>query len=97
MARPAIRLGLTGGIGSGKSTVAAILATLGASVIDADAISRSSTASGGAAIGPIAATLGAQYIAADGALDRARVRELVFSDPQAKAQLEGIIHPLVAM
>jgi dephospho-CoA kinase len=70
---------------------------LGASVIDADAISRSSTASGGAAIGPIAATLGAQYIAADGALDRARVRELVFSDPQAKAQLEGIIHPLVAM
>ena len=96
MALRAIRLGLTGGIGSGKSTVAAMLGALGAHVIDADAISRSTTASGGPAIAPIAATLGADCIGPDGALNRAWVRELVFTNPQAKALLEGIIHPLVS-
>lgn len=95
MAVQAIRLGLTGGIGSGKSTVAALLGQLGASVIDADAISRNTTASGGRAIEAIAAALGANCIGPDGALNRARVRELVFSNPGAKAVLEGIIHPLV--
>ena len=95
MAVQAIRLGLTGGIGSGKSTVAALLRQLGASVIDADAISRNTTASGGRAIEAIAAALGANCIGPDGALNRARVRELVFSNPEAKAVLEGIIHPLV--
>ena len=96
MAVQAIRWGLTGGIGSGKSTVASILGKLGAAVIDADAISRATTASGGAALAAIASTLGARCIAADGALNRAHVRDLVFSNPQAKAQLEAIIHPLVA-
>ena len=96
MAVPVTRLGLTGGIGSGKSTIASMLGKLGAAVIDADAISRATTASGGAALAAIASTLGAECIAADGALNRTYVRDLVFSNPQAKAQLEGIIHPLVA-
>ena len=92
----ATRLGLTGGIGSGKSTVASLLGNLGAVVIDADAISRATTASGGAAIASISAALGAGCIAPDGSLNRSHVRELVFSNPQARSQLEGIIHPLVA-
>jgi len=96
MAMSATRLGLTGGIGSGKSTVASLLGKLGAAVIDADAISRATTASGGATLAAIASTLGAECIAADGTLNRAHVRDLVFSNPRAKAQLEGIIHPLVA-
>ena len=90
------RIGLTGGIGSGKSTVAAMLARLGAHTVDADAISRSTTASGGAAIAAIAATFGARLIAPDGALDRTAMRELVFSSPTAKVQLEAIVHPLVS-
>lgn len=91
----ALRVGLTGGIGSGKSTVARMLADCGAAVIDADAISRQTTAPGGAAIPLIAAQFGADLVAADGALDRDRMRQLVFSDPGAKRQLEAIIHPLV--
>ena len=90
------RLGLTGGIGSGKSTVASILARLGAAVIDADAISRRTTTAGGAAIGGIALAFGSEFIAPDGALDRDRMRQLVFSDPQARARLQAIVHPLVA-
>lgn len=90
-----LRLGVTGGIGSGKSTVAAMLAERGAVVIDADAISRDTTAAGGAAIEPIRAAFGDQLITQDGALDRERMRELVFSNPAARAQLEQIIHPLV--
>ena len=70
-----LRIGLTGGIGSGKSTVAAQLATLGAQVIDTDAISRRLTLAGGLAIEPIRREFGHQAIAADGALDRARMRE----------------------
>ncbi len=89
------RLGLTGGIGSGKSTVLAMLAGLGAAVADADAISRSLTAPGGAAIPAIAAHFGADFIAADGSLDRARMRAHVFSQPAARQALEAIIHPLV--
>ncbi len=89
------RLGLTGGIGSGKSTVARMLADLGAGVMDADAISRATTASGGAAIPLIQARFGASFIGEDGALNRERMRQQVFNDPQAKSQLESIIHPLV--
>ena len=89
------RIGLTGGIGSGKSTVASMLARLGAAVIDADAISRSVTAPGGRAIAPIAEQFGAAMIGADGAMDRQAMRERVFSDPAARQQLEAIIHPLV--
>jgi len=91
-----LRLGLTGGIGSGKSTVAEMLRVHGATVIDADAISRGTTAAGGAAIAPIRAAFGAGFIAADGALDRGRMRDASFSDPLARKKLEAIVHPLVA-
>ncbi len=90
------RIGLTGGIGSGKSTVAGMLATRGAAVIDADAISRSVTAPGGRAIDPIAQSFGAGMIDPDGAMNRQAMRERVFQDPDAKRLLEGIIHPLVS-
>jgi len=89
------RLGLTGGIGSGKSTVAALLAQLGAAVLDADAISRALTAPHGLAIDPIREAFGAEFITPAGALDRARMRAQVFTDPGAKQRLEAIIHPLV--
>ncbi len=91
-----LRLGLTGGIGSGKSTVAGFFAGHGAVLIDADAISRESTASGGQAIAPIAEAFGADFILPDGALDRTKMRKASFSDPAARARLEAIIHPLVA-
>ena len=89
------KLGLTGGIGSGKSTVAAILVELGASLSDADAISRALTASGGAALPAIAKAFGPSLIHSNGALDRDLMRAKVFADPAAKLQLEAIIHPLV--
>jgi len=92
----ALRIGLTGGIGSGKSTVAAMLVEQGAALIDADAISRACTAAGGAALPAIAREFGPQLIAADGALDRAAMRELVFRDPGARQRLEAIVHPLVS-
>jgi dephospho-CoA kinase len=91
-----IKLGLTGGIGSGKSTVADLLQSFGAGVIDADAISRSTTRAGGAAIAPIAQQFGPSFVASDGSLDRERMREHVFSDPSARTRLEAIIHPLIA-
>jgi len=94
MAGP-LRIGLTGGIGSGKSTVAAMLAALGAAVVDADAISRASTAAGGMAIEPVRQAFGDDFITPAGALDRDRMRAVVFSDVSAKARLEAIIHPLV--
>ena len=90
-----LQIGLTGGIGSGKSTVAALLARLGATVIDADAISRELTAAGGMAIAAISESFGADYITATGALDRNRMRTLVFADPACKRRLEAIIHPLI--
>jgi dephospho-CoA kinase len=89
------RLGLTGGIGSGKSTVAQFLAEEGAAILDADAISRSVTQTGGLAIPAILAEFGEHLITADGALNRDAMRSLVFSNPDAKRQLEAIVHPLV--
>ena len=89
------RIGLTGGIGSGKSTVATALAALGAAVIDTDAIARELTLPGGAAIEALRRTFGDEYIDATGALDRTRMRTLVFADPSAKLRLEGILHPLI--
>lgn len=90
------RIGLTGGIGSGKSTVARMLSARGAWVIDTDAIARTLTRPGGAALQDIADRFGAEMIGADGALDRVRMRGLVFAQPQAKQQLEAILHPLIA-
>jgi len=90
------RIGLTGGIGSGKSTVAGMLAAKGAAVVDADAISRSLTASGGLAMAAIAQTFGPHMVDAQGAMDRQAMRDAVFQNPQAKQQLEAIIHPLVS-
>jgi dephospho-CoA kinase len=90
------RIGLTGGIGSGKSTVAGMLAAKGAAVIDADAISRSLTASGGRAMAAIAQTFGPHMVDAQGAMDRQAMRDVVFQNPQAKQALEAIIHPLVS-
>ena len=94
---PKLRLGLTGGIGSGKSTVAAFLSHHGAAVIDADAISRSTTAAGGTAIDAIRAEFGAQFITAEGALDRDAMRSLAYTDSGARKRLEAIIHPLVGL
>lgn len=90
------RIGLTGGIGSGKSTVAGLWAAHGAAVIDADAISRSLTAPEGRAMDAIARTFGTTMVGPDGAMNRQAMRERVFQDPQAKRQLEQIIHPLVS-
>lgn len=91
----AVHVGLTGGIGSGKSTVAALLADCGAAVIDSDAIAREVTAPGGAAIALVARQFGAGFITSEGAMDRDAMRQLVFSDAQAKRRLEAIVHPLV--
>lgn len=91
----AVHVGLTGGIGSGKSTVAALLADCGATVIDSDAIAREVTAPGGGAIAFIARQFGAGFITSEGAMDRDAMRQLVFSDAQAKRRLEAIVHPLV--
>jgi dephospho-CoA kinase len=91
-----LRIGLTGGIGSGKSTVSQMLQARGAAVMDADAIARSLTAPQGAAMAAIAHTFGAAFVTADGALNREHMRAHVFSQPQAKQELEAIIHPLVA-
>ncbi len=89
------RLGLTGGIGSGKSTVGALLAERGAAIIDADAIARSVTLADGAAIPLIAQAFGAGFIGPDGAMDRDRMRALAYQDADAKRRLEAIVHPLV--
>ena len=90
-----LRIGLTGGIGSGKSTVATRLAALGATLVDTDLIARQLTVPGGAAIAAIAAAFGTDLIAADGSLDRAQMREIVFADPQQKRRLEAILHPMI--
>lgn len=95
--RDVLRLGLTGGIGSGKSTVAGMLARHGAAVIDADAISRQTTAPGGAAIAAIQQAFGLELITAEGALDRERMRALAFSDATARQRLEQIVHPMVEL
>lgn len=87
--------GLTGGIACGKSTASAYLRSLGAWVVDADAISHALTMPGGQAMPMIRATFGAQVITPEGALDRPVMRQRIFHDPNAKAQLEGILHPLI--
>jgi dephospho-CoA kinase len=91
-----IRLGLTGGIGSGKSTVASMLVTRGVGLVDADEISRATTASGGSAIAALRSEFGAGFIDGNGALDRDRMRELIYADASAKKRLEAVVHPLVA-
>jgi dephospho-CoA kinase len=90
-----MRIGLTGGIGSGKSTVAAMLVECGAVLVDTDAISRSLTAAGGAALPALARAFGADVIGADGALDRERLRTHVFADQAARALLESVLHPMI--
>lgn len=89
------RLGLTGGIGSGKSTVGGMFVSLGATLIDADQIARTVTGPQGAAMEAIRSAFGDAYVDASGALDRARMRELAFNRPEARTQLESIVHPLV--
>lgn len=91
------RLGLTGGIGSGKSTVAGMFAAFGAALIDADAISRKLTTQHGAAIKPIEKKFGKDMISSDGSLDRNRMRDVVFADASAKKNLENILHPLIKL
>lgn len=88
-------VGLTGGIGSGKSAAANLFEELGALVVDTDAIAHELTAPDGAAIEPIRSAFGAEVIASNGALDRAAMRSKVFSDTQAKARLEAILHPMI--
>jgi dephospho-CoA kinase len=88
-------VGLTGGIGSGKSAVAELFAGLGIDVIDTDAIAHELTRPGGIAIEPIRAAFGSGVIGPDGALDRGRMRRLAFADPAAKKKLEAILHPLI--
>jgi dephospho-CoA kinase len=92
---PGYTIGLTGGIGSGKTAAADQFAVLGAAIVDSDAIAHTLTAPGGAAIDAIARQFGSQYIGPDGALDRQRMRERVFRDRSAKAQLESILHPRI--
>ena len=88
-------VGLTGGIGSGKSTVADLFAAHGVPLVDTDLIAHRITAPHGIAMPQIAAEFGASFVAADGSLDRARMRTLVFSDDGARKRLEGITHPLI--
>jgi dephospho-CoA kinase len=88
-------VGLTGGIGSGKSAAAQVFEELGATVIDTDAIAHALTAPGGAAIAPIRAAFGADYLTPEGALSRTRMRELVFADAAKKRLLESILHPMI--
>ncbi len=88
-------VGLTGGIGSGKSAAAVLFAELGADIVDTDAIAHQLTGRGGAAIEPIRAAFGGSVITPEGALDRAAMRRLVFSDPAAKQRLEAILHPMI--
>lgn len=88
-------VGLTGGIGSGKSLVADLFVEQGAALVDTDAIAHELTGPGGAAMPALAAAFGASVLRQDGALDRAAMRRLVFADASAKARLEAILHPLI--
>lgn len=90
-----MRIGLTGGIGSGKSTVAALLVEAGALLVDTDAIARELTAPQGAALPALAAEFGADILRADGALDRDRMRTQVFAEVAARRRLEAVLHPLI--
>jgi dephospho-CoA kinase len=88
-------VGLTGGIGSGKSRAADAFAALGASVVDTDAIAHELTARGGAALAAIVEAFGREALDADGAMDRLRMRERVFRDAAARQRLEAILHPMI--
>ena len=88
-------VGLTGGIGTGKSVVSGLFENLGATIVDTDEISRALTAPGGAALGALRVQFGAEAIGPDGGLDRERMRRLVFHDARAREQLEAILHPLI--
>ncbi|MBN3764828.1 dephospho-CoA kinase [Burkholderia sp. Ac-20365] len=88
-------VGLTGGIGSGKSTVADLFAKRSVTLVDTDVIAHSITAPQGLAMPSIATEFGPSFVAADGSLDRARMRALVFSDETARKRLEAITHPLI--
>lgn len=88
-------IGLTGGIGSGKSTVAARFAALGATVVDTDEISRGLTGAQGAALEELRKAFGDSFFGEDGALDRAAMRNLVFEDAQARGKLEALLHPAI--
>ncbi len=88
-------IGLTGGIGAGKSAAAGMFEALGATIVDTDVIAHELTRTGGSAVDAIRGQFGPEYIAADGGLDRARMRRLVFQDPGAKKRLEAILHPLI--
>ena len=89
------RIGLTGGIGSGKSTLGQMLQARGFPIINADAISHALTAPQGVAIEPIRQSFGSEFITTDGALDRTRMRQLVFNDATAKLRLQSLLHPLI--
>jgi dephospho-CoA kinase len=93
--RPAFVVGVTGGIGSGKSTAADMFAEYGAGLVDTDAIALALTQAGQPAVLEIARRFGPEYVTPEGALDRARMRARVFSDPAAKRDLEAILHPLI--
>ena len=88
-------VGLTGGIGSGKTTVANLFATHGATLIDTDVIAHQLTSTGGAALPHIEAAFGATYLTPDGSMNRSLMRDHVFTDAAAKEQLESILHPLI--
>ncbi|MEU2350005.1 dephospho-CoA kinase [Modestobacter sp. NPDC049651] len=90
-----LRIGLTGGIGSGKSTVAALLAERGALVVDADRIAREVVEPGTPGLAAVVEAFGDGVLTADGALDRPALAAIVFADPAARARLDGIVHPLV--
>jgi dephospho-CoA kinase len=90
-----LRVGLTGGIGSGKSEVSRRLAAQGAVVIDADAIAREVVAPGTAGLAEVIEVFGPEVLLPDGSLDRPRLGDIVFADPQLRARLNGIVHPLV--
>ncbi|MDO9314292.1 MAG: dephospho-CoA kinase [Burkholderiaceae bacterium] len=94
--RAPLRIGLTGGIGSGKSSVATLLASHGAVIVDTDAISRRLTGPGGLAIPALREAFGDQVIANNGALDRDRMRQRVFTNPDDRRQIEAILHPLIS-
>jgi dephospho-CoA kinase len=94
-ALPSFSVGLTGGIGCGKTTVADMFGALGASIVDTDQIAHALTAPQGAAMPALLAEFGAGFATPEGALDRAKMRQLVFTDPGARARLEAILHPRI--
>jgi dephospho-CoA kinase len=97
VASRALRIGLTGGIGSGKSAVSSRLAAHGAAIVDTDLIARDLTSRDGLAMPAIRSTFGCDFIAADGSLDRSRMRSVAFTNSTALRQLEDILHPLISL